>query len=143
MQVTIPNKLALHIPLAGFGKALTALRICEDDLARKWQAEKGWVVSPILNGGWYRLFSRRDYPGWAADRAKEGKVRALLAIGATGQTEDCTVIESSGFVAFDKRTCDIFLKRATFSPALDVNRKPIASKLVTPLVTYYLMKQQW
>ena len=140
MKLTIPRKLELTVPLGGIGKALAALRTCEDDLARKWQAENGWVVPPKLKDGWWRLFSQADYPGWASDRRKEGKVRALLTINIAGRISDCTIIESSGFAAFDKRTCEIFRNRARFSPALDVNRKPMPSKLMSPTVNYYLMK---
>ena len=140
MKVTIPHKLELTVPLAGIGKALAALRTCEDDLARKWQAENGWVVPPTLKGGWYRLFGQGDYPGWASDRRKEGKVRAMLAINTAGRISDCAIVESSGFVAFDKRTCEIFRKRARFSPALDVHGKPITSKLMSPTINYFLMK---
>ena len=140
MTVTITRKLKLTVPLAGIHKALAALRTCEDDLGRKWQRENGWVVPPTLKSGWYRLFGYGDYPGWASDRLKEGRVRALLAIDTDGRISDCTIVESSGFDAFDKRTCEIFRKRARFSPALDVLGKPITSKLMAPTINYFMMK---
>ena len=140
LKVTIPRKLELIVPLTGIGKALAALHTCENDLARKWQAEIGWVIPPKRRDGWWRLFGQDDFPGWASDRGREGKVRALLAINTAGRVSDCTIIESSGMVAVDKRTCEIFRKRAIFSPALDDHGKPIPSKLVTPTVNYLLMK---
>ena len=90
---------------------------------RKW----GWVKAPEPQRSFYGFVSYRDYPSVAFIKNQTGRVRTLLRIDATGTVANCEVIESSGVPLLDKRTCDIFSKRAKFSPALNVDGKPVPS----------------
>jgi TonB family protein len=143
LRIAIKEKLDVTVPLPQMQKALAALRKCENDLARRWQAEVGWVKPPVPQRRFQGLISSRDYPSVAFSRNQTGRVRTLLKIDATGTVADCTVIESSGAPLLDKRTCDIFLQRIKFDAALDENGKPVASSYVPPGVDYRLVREEW
>ncbi len=143
MRIAIKEKLDVTIPLPQIQKALAALRVCENDLARRWQAEVGWVKPPVPLRRFDGLVRSRDYPSVAFTRNQTGRVRTLLKIDANGTVADCKVIESSGSPLLDKRTCDIFLKRIEFRPALNANGKPVASSYVPPVVDYQLVHREW
>ena len=143
VRIAIKEKLDVTIPLPQMQKALTALRKCENDLARRWQAEVGWVRPPAPLRSFYGLVTSRDYPSVAFSRNQTGRVRTLLKIDARGMVADCKVIESSGAPLLDKRTCDIFRQRIGFKPALDANGKPVASSYIPPGVDYRLVRRDW
>jgi TonB family protein len=143
MRIFIKQKLDVTIPLPQMQKAIGALRKCEADLAQRWQAEFGWVKPPKPIRSFHGLLSSRDYPSVAFSRNQTGRVRTLLKVGATGTVIGCRVIESSGAPLIDKRTCDIFLARIRFKPALDKTGRPVASSYIPPVVDYRLVRRDW
>lgn len=134
LRVSVGTKLNATVRLPGMVGAMTALRKCEDDLAKRWQVEHGWVVPPKsdLRG----LFAHNDYPLGAIRRGSKGSVRVLLSIDQRGSPYACKVIESSGDADLDAVTCNVYRKRAKFAPALDAEGKAVASKLLAPRVRW-------
>lgn len=61
--------------------------------------------------------TQADYPAQSWLDGEEGAVRYEIAVDAAGQATKCMILESSGHAALDKRTCDIVMERARFTPA--------------------------
>lgn len=138
LRLTLQDKPEVSIPLAGMTKALDALRTCEGDLAKRWGIALDWIVPPKPDVPLQSLFRDDDYPFDAVEAGKRGKVRVLLSIDETGRVNGCRTIDSSGHPELDSVTCQVFRKRATFSPALDAQSKPLRSAVVTPAVRFEL-----
>lgn len=134
LRLSVGTRLDATVRLPGMAGAMAALRKCEDDLARRWQVERGWVVPPKaeLRG----LFVHNDYPTSAVRRGSRGSVRVLLSVDQRGSPYACKVIESSGDADLDAVTCNVYRKRAKFAPALDVDGKPVASQYLAPQVRW-------
>lgn len=134
LRLSAGTKLDATVRLPGMAGAMAALRKCEDDLAKRWQVEHGWVVPP--KGELRGLFVHNDYPHGAIRRGSKGSVRVLLSIDQRGSPYACKVIESSGDTDLDAVTCNVYRKRAKFAPALDAEGKPVAGKLLAPRVRW-------
>ena len=65
-----------------------------------------------------------DFPADAMRLNQHGTVTTSLLVGTDGRVKQCDVIESSKSPPLDKRTCEIFIERARFSPATDNHGKP-------------------
>jgi protein TonB len=60
-----------------------------------------------------------DYPPEATAQKLSGMVAFRLQIGPDGRVEDCTITASSGHDVLDRKTCEVMIQRARFTPALD------------------------
>jgi len=58
----------------------------------------------------------------------QGDVGVDLVISKRGRVIHCTVYQSSGHEVLDDATCEIFVKRARFKPAIDADGNPIEEK---------------
>jgi TonB family protein len=58
-----------------------------------------------------------DYPPAANARNESGTVSYDVLVSASGVPRRCTVSESSGSAALDRRTCEIVMERSAFIPA--------------------------
>jgi protein TonB len=70
--------------------------------------------------------SNADYPPSALRNGQQGRTDARLAIDANGRVTRCLIAHSSGHSILDRRTCDLWLTRVRFSPALDAAGQAIA-----------------
>ncbi|MES2902779.1 MAG: energy transducer TonB [Pseudomonadota bacterium] len=134
LRLSVGTRLDATVHLPGMAGAMAALRKCEDDLAKRWQVEHGWVVPP--KGDLRGLFLHNDYPLGAIRRGSKGSVRVLLSIDQRGSPHACKVIESSGDADLDAVTCNVYRKRAQFTPALDAEGKAVAGKVLAPRVRW-------
>ncbi|WP_265587940.1 energy transducer TonB [Sphingomicrobium arenosum] len=85
------------------------------------------------------LFSYEDYPAAALALDLEGDVRVWLDVDAQGRVQGCTVRTSSGHAELDEGTCDIFVGRARYHPALDADGEPVAQRVSPPAVRWRMM----
>lgn len=138
LRVTVDRTLDASVSLSNMANAMTALRKCEDDLAKRWQVDRNWVVPPKGERGLKGLFLHSDYPSGALHRGRQGSVRVLLTVDAMGRSTECRVIESSGDKDLDVTTCSVYRKRAKFAPALDIGGKAVASKVLVPRVRWVM-----
>ena len=60
-----------------------------------------------------------DYPARDLREGNQGVTAFLLAIGADGKVQSCTITQTSGSPSLDKATCDNVARRARFEPAMD------------------------
>ncbi|MEA3031578.1 MAG: hypothetical protein QOJ53_551 [Sphingomonadales bacterium] len=63
--------------------------------------------------------SSADYPPAALRRNESGTVAYAVEVSASGVPLACTVPQSSGSEALDRRTCEIVMQRSAFIPASD------------------------
>jgi TonB family protein len=82
------------------------------------------ATPPTLPPGF--TFSDDDYPIDARRAEEQGAVRFDVAVGADGRPTRCTVVKSSGSQRLDKQSCDIFMRRARYTPATDDAGLPVA-----------------
>ena len=71
------------------------------------------------------LISPEDYPVDAIIRNAEGRTRFQLAIDEKGAPYGCRILESAREPSLDRATCDIFMARAKFQPAIDAKGQPV------------------
>jgi periplasmic protein TonB len=84
------------------------------------------------------LVTYDDYPAEAVRNHWEGVVRAQLSIDPEGRVVGCSIIQSSGHKVLDDATCNIIMRRARFTPALDQNCNPVPDTFITPPITWRL-----
>lgn len=72
--------------------------------------------------------SDADYPPGAVQRGAAGAVGFTLDIDAGGVPTHCTVTEPAD-PELDQRTCEIFMARARFQPALDSAGQPVGGSI--------------
>jgi len=63
--------------------------------------------------------SSEDYPPDALRRNQSGLVNYSVTVSDSGVPRQCTVPETSGSAALDRRTCEIVMERSAFIPASD------------------------
>jgi len=72
------------------------------------------------------LFTGDDYPIEALRREEQGTVAVNLQIDTQGRVSRCTISTSSGSDALDRKTCEILVSRARFTPAKDMDGRPVS-----------------
>jgi TonB family protein len=117
---------------------LAGLKKCTEMLRHYWNMtpdEAGLIASPA-RGDMHPLFSPSDYPEEAMKHDQEGSSQFLLLINEKGRVAGCHVIKASGVPALDSMGCEIFRKRANFTPALNHQGIPIRSAVTTPPIVW-------
>lgn len=112
--------------IAALGRALNA---CVSDLLVQWgfslQQQAELASFPVPKKDIYSYVKSDDYPSSAIARGASGKVDFHLVVGTDGRPKSCFVDRSSGHVDLDGASCQVYLKRARFSPALNNAGHPI------------------
>ncbi|WP_082697536.1 energy transducer TonB [Novosphingobium fuchskuhlense] len=110
---------------------LGAMRTCMASLVRDWGLDPAQQYALVRHvapkgapGNW---LTSVDYPKGALAKGANAIVRFRLMVGADGMPSQCFVQQATMSPDFIKLTCDLLMKRARFSPALDAFSKPIAS----------------
>lgn len=125
--------LNLDLSLAGAGAAVKAMRTCNADLRRHWNADEAGAArvavraEPTVRPE--RLIASGDYPSQALSERRGGRTKVSLLIDEKGATRECVVEEHSGVASIDAQTCIIIMKRSKFTPAQDQSGKPVKSFL--------------
>ena len=84
-------------------------------------AAKDQMVQDARNGE----FIWKYYPPGALKRGEQGRVAFKLTIEPTGTISTCDVIESSGFAALDKETCNIMGLYARVQPVRNADGRAV------------------
>lgn len=138
LGVTSPGRLDARVSVAGLGKALKALKDCEDNLAVKWGTPKSWTVDPQPLVEPNTVFRNDDYPSDMLEQGKRGQARLLFKVSASGLISDCRAIEMEGSRAFAEMTCAVIKERVKFTPARDAGGQAVPSYFVAPRVKFEL-----
>ncbi len=127
------SNLDLDLSTAGMAAAVKALRVCNADLRKHWNADEAGQAriassaTPTVRPD--RLIASGDYPSQALKELRGGRTRIAVLVDETGATKDCVVEEHSGVATIDAQTCIIVMKRSKFEPARDSAGKPVKSFL--------------
>jgi TonB family protein len=78
---------------------------------------------PSTNPGTW--ISSNDYPSILLRKEAMASVSFIVDVGPDGRVSDCRIRLSSGYQLFDEATCRAVKRRARFTPATDVDAKPI------------------
>jgi TonB family protein len=70
-----------------------------------------------------------DYPADAARQGEQGSVTIQVTVSDRGRVLRCAIVQSSGSDSLDSRTCDLFRRRARYSPAVGAAGKPLAGTI--------------
>ena len=76
----------------------------------------------LLSGG----LSRRDYRGLRAFAVPSGRAVLALLVGPDGRVFRCSIGQSSGDRALDASLCGLLQPRMRWSPARDLNGRPVS-----------------
>lgn len=127
------------LKLGPMDKPMAALRTCTDNLVKGWgldpDVQKSLRSSPVplkSPGDWLRS---GDYPAVMLSSGKSAVVRFRLIVDASGGVTGCSIPSSTKGEEFGKTTCNVLVKRARFTPAVDAGGKPVAS--------YYVNSVTW
>jgi hypothetical protein len=128
-----------RLETGSMAKPMEAMRACLADLMVSWgfdpavQASLSRPLTPLSNPVmWFRT---NDFPINAAMLGHNGLVQVRMDVDADGKMAGCHVLRRTNPDEFADLTCEILAKRARFSPALDVNGKPVKS--------FYMFKLHW
>jgi hypothetical protein len=123
--------------LGPMDKPMDAMRACLDELLTHWGIDAAAHHSltrraaPVSDPG--RWITTDDYPTDLLRKGLSGVVHIRLMVDAQGKPSKCVV--QTGGSEFDKLSCELLMKRARFTPALDAQGNPIAS--------YYANTVRW
>ena len=71
-----------------------------------------------------------EYPSGALQAQLQGRLVTRLEVDAFGEVTNCEVVESSGVIAFDQRSCAALVSNGRFYPALDEDQQPVKSEFI-------------
>ena len=130
-------RLTLHT--GSMGAPLKAMGKCLSDLVQAWELDPAQQAALSKRaapsgqpGSW---LTSNDYPPGPLANGASAIVRFRLMVGADGVPTKCFVQQATMSPEFIKLTCDLLVKRARFSPALDALGKPVPS--------YYTNSVRW
>lgn len=139
LQFRDGTQVRRSLPLSRSEAAVRGLRRCVSDAMREWGVDEAALRAlqrlPETRNG-YGL-TPGDYPVSALQTGQSGRVLVRIAVSPDGRATECAVIATSDNPALDRTTCDVVLRRARFTPALDANGQPtraVVANVVTWLV---------
>ena len=142
VSIIVPKEMSANFALPDQVAALKDLNDCATKLGVQWgypvEEQSRLAEFSKYPGGLGRLFSADDYPPAALQRGEMGRVRVRIRVSDAGAPVDCTVIGSSGSSDLDNGTCNVIRTRAKFTPAVDVDGKPVRS-VYTSTVNWVLV----
>ena len=126
-----PAKSVYRLKLGPMGAPMKAMRACTDELLGHWgldpvvQRNLRSLPEPLTNpGGWLRP---DDYPKEALGAGKSAVIRFRLTVSETGKASGCAIQSGTRGPDFEKITCSLLIRRASFKPARDQTSNPVAS----------------
>ena len=114
---------SLEKPIAMFDE-------CERDLLRQWGVNpdiEQKVVKPVWAPNVMSWYRNEDYPTEALMRGEQSTVNVRLAVDSSGKVTKCASISAYSAPSINKVVCDVYLKRARFSPAELADGTKVAS----------------
>jgi TonB family protein len=125
--IAIPGEVEGAFQLSSLPQVLKLGDRCAVELGEEWgfSAQEQARIRTPPKGDVLKVVSNDDYPADAIRNGEQGKVLARLTIEPTGKAVDCVVLQSSGSTSLDQTTCRLGMRRAHYSPAIDIDGKPV------------------
>ena len=132
ISVRAPGEVQETFLVPNLAQGLGALDACVLDLGRTWgmpaeQQKRVKVVARPLRQDYLRP---DDYASEEINRNANSRPQVRLWVDENGKPMDCVPLKSTASTPFATTTCQLLLQRASFSPALDSNGKPVKSIIV-------------
>lgn len=120
--------------------AMKALRHCTDELLASWgldpavQAKLSSPVTPLNAEAVNALITADDPPEAVRRLGGIARLRLRVMVDATGAPTGCKTSATDGVPEFEVNSCDIVMRSARYSPALDEHGRPVESYFMTAIV---------
>ena len=128
---------SVALQLQNTGRALDALKACEDRLLRGWGVDPATRATLDDSVQLSDLFGPQSYPPAALRDGASGQVIVVVTVDPEGKPTACRMVASSGNAALDEATCRILERRARYKPA-DAGRRENRSAVAS--VHWYLQR---
>ncbi len=139
ITLKLSSRRQYRLETGPLGEVFKEMRQCTTNLVKSWgydpdvQANLTKFAEPT--GTPERWFTSDDYPSSAIQNGQSGKLTFRLDVNETGKIDGCRVLFRTNPDEFATLTCKLLLKRATMSPALDAQGRPVRS--------FYLRSVLW
>jgi TonB family protein len=67
----------------------------------------------------------KNYPPRALAAREQGRVGFRIDVDQKARVLSCSIVESSGYPALDRETCEVITEHARFKPTLDRDGRPV------------------
>lgn len=125
--------------LSDMGPLIDGLVKCNSDLQAYWNlsgASLKTAAAKVSGGDVRRILTYADYPPDQQIRHDRGTSQFQLLVDDKGAVERCDVVATSDNPTFEAAACSAFQNRAHFTPATDVQGKPVRSVVTTQPVSW-------
>jgi len=121
-----------RVPLAGVRDALAVYRRCLTEVSTEWGIDEAALTALRHRpNSTNRLgFHAEDYPPQLLNSAVQGRVIMRIDVSTEGRATACVPVATSGSPIIDRRACEVALLRARFTPGIDSNGAPVATRAV-------------
>ena len=136
IELRAGSELRHSIPLSYTQSGTTALRLCTAAKARDWGVDEEALRALRRIPATTNLMGMTPsaYPTAAIARRAEGRVVVRVTVSPLGRASGCALVASSGSEALDQATCRVIRTRALFTPALDLDGRPVEASIIGRIV---------
>lgn len=134
----LPGYQRYRIETGSLGLPMAAMRECLSDLLETWgydpstEAGLRQRARPLTKAQDWIKYS--DFPKGAIRHEHNGLVEFRLDVDSTGKVAGCHILQRTNPDEFADLSCKLLTKRASFSPALDKDGKPVKSFYINKVV---------
>lgn len=125
------SSLRLNLHIGPMGSPLAAMRTCIADLVKTWgldpAQQEALTRRPVPVTSPTNWLTPNDYPNESLAIGASAIVRFRIMVDAHGLPTKCAIQQATQSPEFTKLTCDLLMRRARFTPALDHEGEPVAS----------------
>ena len=129
ISFTKDGKQSYVLRTGSMAEPLAALRACTSDLLKYWGFDPALEASltrgPTPTGNPRNWAQPSDYPTSALFGGHSGLVQFRLDVGTDGLPYGCRILYRTNPDEFADLSCQLLMRRARFTPALDAHGKPI------------------
>jgi TonB family protein len=136
VQLKAGGRPVVQLAIPGAGRAVAALRACNDDLLRSWGIDPAAPLkrpAKQISGS----ISSEDYPNESSFNGQTGTVVTRFTVTPEGRVINCGVVVTSGHRRLDGHTCGLISQRFRYQPAIGNDDRPVSS-IVVATVTWRL-----
>lgn len=131
MKVRVGQKRPVILETGSLERPIGAMRTCVSQMMTGWgidvERHKNRTQGARPIGDAKNWIRGADYPRDMLKQRQPALINFRLSVDETGRASACHIQQTTRPQEFDDAVCNALLKRAMFTPALDVDGKPMAS----------------